>query len=309
MNERSRLRAERKRKRGKKRRFLLLLLVIGLLFIGYNAVQYILALNQYSDDTGKQDFDFSGEEVKGKINVLLVGVDSRGEEKSRADTIIVAQYNSDSNTPKLMSIMRDSYVDIPGHGKNKINTAYYLGGPELLRQTIKENFGIGLEYYAVVDFKGFEYGVDELFPKGVEIDVEKAMSKGIGVELEPGLQTLNGKELLGYVRFRQDAEGDFGRVRRQQQVLNILKDEMRSVSSVAKIPRLSAIVTSTVDTNLSKAALFTISKDVITGSMNDSESLSIPVQGGYTDQRYSGVGLVLDLDMEKNRQAIDEFLQ
>ncbi|WP_110114391.1 LCP family protein [Bacillus sp. CGMCC 1.16541] len=309
MNERSRLRTERKRKRGKKRRFLFILLVIGLLFVGYNAVQYILALNQYSDDTGKQSFDFSGEEVKGKINVLLVGVDSRGEEKSRADSIIVAQYDNDSNTPKLMSIMRDSYVDIPGHGKNKINAAYYLGGPELLRQTIKENFDISMEYYAVVDFKGFEYAVDELFPQGVEIDVEKAMSKGIGVELKPGIQTLNGKELLGYVRFRQDAEGDFGRVRRQQQVLNILKDEMRSVSSVAKIPRLSAIVTSTVDTNLSKAALFTISKDVITGSMNDSESLSIPVQGGYTDQRYSGVGLVLDLDIEKNRQAISEFLE
>lgn len=119
--------------------------------------------------------------------------------------------------------MRDIYADIPGYGKHKINSAYALGGPKLLRKTLDKNLGINPEYYAVVDFTGFEKMIDELMPEGVPINVEKDMSKNIGVSLKKGNHRLNGKELLGYARFRHDPEGDFGRVRRQQQVMQTLK--------------------------------------------------------------------------------------
>ena len=92
--------------------------------------------------------------------------------------------------------MRDSYVHIPDHGHNKINHAFFLGGPELLRQTIQTNFGIDIEYYAIVDFQGFIQAVDTIAPDGIEIEVEKYMDYRIDVVLHPGLQKLNGKELL-----------------------------------------------------------------------------------------------------------------
>ncbi|WP_457826118.1 LCP family protein, partial [Staphylococcus aureus] len=133
---------------------------------------------------------------------------------------------------KIVSVMRDIYADIPGYNRYKINTAYSLGGPELLRQTLKENLGIEPEYYATLDFKGFEAMIDELSPQGVPINVEKDMSAKIGVSLKKGEHRLNGKELLGYARFRHDEEGDFGRVRRQQQVMNALKQELVQPSSV-----------------------------------------------------------------------------
>src|SRR5690606_27198972 len=154
--------------------------------------------------------------------------DARGEERSRADTIMMAQYHPDKGTYKLISFMRDMYVDIPGHGKNKINAALALGGPELLRKTIKENFDVEIQYYSIIDFEGFVHLIDEAFPNGVEVEVEKRMSANIGVTLEPGLQRLDGEHLLGYVRFRQDAVGDFGRVERQQKVMKEVASQFTS---------------------------------------------------------------------------------
>lgn len=90
---------------------------------------------------------------------------------------MIAHYNEDKGTYKLTSIMRDSYVDIPGHGSHKINQAFRLGGPELMRKTIKENFDIDLQYFTIVDFEGFVQLIDEAFPNGVEINVEKKWRK------------------------------------------------------------------------------------------------------------------------------------
>lgn len=84
-------------------------------------------------------------------------------------------------------------------------------------------FGLPIHHYALIDFKNFESLVDILAPNGVEMDVEKDMSENIGVELKQGVHHLNGQELLGYARFRHDAEGDFGRVARQQKVIEALK--------------------------------------------------------------------------------------
>lgn len=244
----------------------------------------------------------------GKVNILLLGVDSRGEEKSRTDTIMIAQYDSEKQTAKIVSLMRDIYVEIPDHKNYKINTAYFLGGPELLRQTIKRNFDIDIHYYAVIDFKGFESVIDTLAPHGIEMNVEKKMSKNIGVVLQPGLQDLNGKQLLGYSRFRDDAQGDFGRVNRQQKVLNALKDKIISVNGVAKLPKLVGTIQPYIDTNLEGIDRLAILKDFFLNPPDNIETLRIPVDKSYTPGSYEHAGSVLEIDFEKNKQAIDQFL-
>src|SRR5690606_37550652 len=137
-------------------------------------------------------------------------------EQSRSDTMMLLSRNKETNEIKLVSFMRDIYADIPGYKSYKLNTAYYLGGVQLLKDTLNTMFDIPIHHYAIIDFESFESLIDILAPNGIEIEVEKDMSEQIGVTLTQGVHDLNGKELLGYARFRQDAEGDFGRVERQQ---------------------------------------------------------------------------------------------
>jgi len=205
--------------------------------------------------------------------------------------------------------MRDIYAPIPGYQDNKINASFLLGGPDLLRQTIKENFNIDVEYYVVVDFKGFEKAIDALAPAGIEIDVEKAMSKYIGVSLQPGLQKLNGKELLGYARFRQDLESDFGRVRRQQQVIKAISDEIISANGIAKAPKLLGTVQPYIQTNIGAMDSLSLLKDFLFFDTKNIETLTLPIEGSYTNERLQDRRIILKTDFEMNMKAIQEFLE
>ena len=253
-------------------------------------------------------YTFNGKQDQyGDTNILLLGSDARGNEISRADTIMIAHYNEAKGTYKLTSIMRDSYVDIPGHGKHKINSAFALGGPELMRQTIKENFGIDLQYYAITHFQGFVQLIDEAFPNGVEINVEKAMSKNIGVKLNPGLQRLNGKQMLGYVRFRHDAIGDFGRVKRQQQAVKAIGDQLSGIETIPKIPKLIGVITPFINTNLKTSDIIFMTKNFFS-KKGHVETLRIPIDNSYSNARVSGEGAVLEIDVAKNREALQQFI-
>src|SRR3954464_7691945 len=136
------------------------LLLISILIVGlFNVFQFIEGTVQAFNQPLKKvegAHAFKGEENKiDEINVLLLGSDSRGEEQARTDTIMVAHYNPQTHKVKLMSLMRDMYVSIPDYQQQKLNAAFTLGGPDLLRETIKENFGLDIHYYATVDFQGF----------------------------------------------------------------------------------------------------------------------------------------------------------
>ncbi|RSD29309.1 LCP family protein [Mesobacillus subterraneus] len=313
------MRYERHQRKKKRKRirwssvFLILFLLVGAAVL-YSYFQYRSGVNDSakSAEQNQQEYHFDGErDANGLTNILLLGSDARGDENSRADTIMIASYNPDTGSYKLTSIMRDTYVDIPGYGKNKINAALALGGknggPELLRQTIKENFEVSLQYYAIVDFEGFVRLVDEAFPEGVEVNVEKRMSKGIGVTLEPGLQRLDGKHLLGYVRFRQDAVGDFGRVERQQNVIKEVGRQFASIQTLPKLPKLVGVVTPFINTNMDSGDILFMGKGLLSKDNRDIETMRIPVEGSFENQRVSA-GAVLAIDLEANRQALKEFL-
>jgi len=311
------MRADR-HQRTKKKRWPSILLVCLLLIgavSGYAYYQYKQGVNQSLKKINKDQkdtnvvYDFEGKKDQyGDTNVLLLGSDARGNEKSRADTIMIAHYNEDKRTFKLTSIMRDSYVDIPGHGKHKINSAFARGGPELMRQTIKENFDIDLQYYAIVDFQGFVQLIDEAFPQGVEIDVEKRMQKNIYMTLEPGLQRLNGTQLLGYVRFRHDAMSDFGRVERQQKAIKAIREQLSGFQTITKLPKLIGVVSPYVNTNMDTSDMLFMAKDFFSDKRGTLQTLRIPVENSFTEPRIKGEGAVLDIDVEKNKQALHQFI-
>ena len=199
-------------------------------------------------------------------------------------------------------------MSIPGYGKNKINAAFAHGGPELLRQTIKESFDIDLQYYAIVDFQGFVQLIDTAFPEGVEVDVEKRMSKNIGVKLEPGVQNLDGNQLLGYVRFRQDAVGDFGRVERQQKVMKEIGNQLASFQTLPKLPKLIGVVTPYINTNMDTGDILFMARGLLSKEGRNISTLRIPIDHSYQDQRINGAGAVLAIDLEENKQALKKFL-
>lgn len=315
---------KRKYKRGLLMMFTLLLLAGG----GYVAAQYSSGLSFANDDKTTEVHtelsdnsttiselhssfdDFEGvASPTGEINVLLIGDDARGdEEDTRSDALMIGQFNPNTNKMKLVSIMRDTYVEIPDNGMEKVNGAYSLGGPELVRKTLKHNFDVDVQYYAIVNFEGFSKIADVIAPDGIEVDIPYEMSHGLGLTLYPGQQKLDGEHLLGYVRFRHDVHSDYGRVERQQEVLGKLKDEAMSFQTLVNLPKLVGVINPYIDTNVDTKSLFTIGKGMLAGGKdNKMESLRIPVEGSFGDLR-TDVGAVLEIDFEKNKQALREFL-
>ena len=252
---------------------------------------------------------FDGPEPQfGEINIMLLGSDARKEEDGRSDTLMIANYNQETKKVKLISIMRDTYVEIPGYGMQKMNSAYTLGGPELVRQTIKENFELDVHYYAMVNFKGFPKIADIIAPDGIEVDIPYTMSHGIYMTLHPGVQRLDGEQLLGYVRFRHDSQNDFGRVARQQEVLSKLKDEAVSVHSLMNLPKLLGAADAYIDTNLDKMMMLSIGKGILDNKSEKIDTLRIPVNNSFRDKS-TRVGDVLDIDFDKNIEELNNFLE
>ncbi|MGO3049583.1 LytR family transcriptional regulator [Staphylococcus casei] len=300
-----------KKKRIRKLPIIILILVIILaIVIGYSVHGYNAGID-YAKDHGKtlKQQKFNGA-VKndGKITIMVLGADKEQGGISRTDSIMIAQYDYIHKKMKMMSVMRDIYADIPGNGQHKINSAYSIGGPELLRQTLKKNLGIDPEYYAILDFTGFEKMIDELEPNGVPIDVEKDMSENIGVSLKKGHHRLNGKELLGYARFRHDPEGDFGRVRRQQQVMQSLKKELVSLDTLPKLPRVAGILRGYLNTNMPDSALMQTGLNFGIRGDKDIDSITLPIKGTYQDIQTPADGSSLEIDKAKNKEEVKKFL-
>ncbi|WP_037985573.1 LCP family protein [Thalassobacillus devorans] len=320
MTTRKEFKQRNRKKRRKRKAFIAVFLLFLIIGIGISSYEYMAgkrdAMGETEGELENNEFkhEFQGVDNKdGKTTVLMLGVDKRSnKETMRTDTIMIAQYDPEENEAKLASLMRDTYVDIPGYGYNKLNAAFAFGGPELLRQTIKKNFGIETEYYSIVDFDGFKQIVDTVAPEGIEVDVEKKMyhKDNTGtINLEPGTQKLNGEELLGYARYRGDASSDFGRVKRQQEVIQLMKDKLVSAKGLLKVPRLIGTIQPYVDTNIDSGKMVGLAKDFIFNAPDNIETLRIPVEGSYWNERYSHAGAVLAHDEQKNREALQKFFE
>jgi LCP family protein required for cell wall assembly len=200
--------------------------------------------------------------VAGAKNLLILGSDTRDPENtggSRSDTIILAHLPKGRQSAQLISIPRDTWVFVPkskdgqhGGREAKINAAFAWGGIPLTVQTVEKYTGVRIDNVALVDFAGFAEIVDAL--GGVEIEVEKAFTSthsllpGGRREFEAGRQTMDGAMALDYARERYAfADGDFARIRHQQQVMKAILDKAVSGGTLANPARLNSFLRATAD--------------------------------------------------------------
>lgn len=200
--------------------------------------------------------------VQNAKNMLILGSDTRDPEStggSRSDTIIVAHLPKDRSSAQLISIPRDTWVYVPkskdgkhGGREAKINAAYAWGGIPLMVQTVEKYTGVRIDNVAIVDFAGFKEIVDAL--GGVEIDVKQAFTSthsllpGGKREFKAGRQTMDGAMALDYARERYAfADGDFARIRHQQQVIKAILDKAASGGTLANPAKLNSFVRATAD--------------------------------------------------------------
>lgn len=278
----------------------------------YAAVSFQTAKEKSEANVSSKNQNFTGDEQTSdkELTVMVVGNDSRDddEDQGRSDTLMVAHYDGKTKQPKLISIMRDSYVTFPDGGQDKINAAYAYGGAQMTKDVLKTNFDLPINYYVVIDFKEFSDIIDELYPKGVTIDSEKDINLD-GVDILKGKQTLHGNSLLQYARFRMDEEGDFGRIRRQQQVMDALVEQSKDLIPIWELPQVAGKMVGKIDTNVPTSLLIDLAKDFLTGNVKPLKSLSVPVEGSWNFNDYTESGSVIEIDEQKNTEAIKDFMK
>ncbi|MGI8538631.1 MAG: LCP family protein [Rubrobacteraceae bacterium] len=183
----------------------------------------------------------------GGSRTVLLGSDARADEASRSDTIVVAKAGGG-----MLAVPRDTLVEIPGVGEDKVNAAFANGGPELTVETLEGLTGLRINNYVVIDFGGVEEIVDSL--GGITINVEEPIRVGLEdgevFSIPAGEQTLDGPEALAYVRYRGGPTADIGRVGRQQQFLQAFVSEASSPGKWPRLPSTALSVWRNIDTNM-----------------------------------------------------------
>jgi LCP family protein required for cell wall assembly len=224
---------------------------------------------------------------------LLVGSDSRAgltkaERKKlgtghvggqRTDTIMLL-YVPPGGEPALISVPRDSYVPIPGHGSNKINASYSIGGAKLLTKTIERNTGLRIDQYTEVGFAGFVNVIDAV--GGIHVCLKHPIKDHDShLNLKKGCQTLEGKDALGYVRMRKaDPLGDLGRVQRQRKVVGAMAKEAASPASIVNPVRYWKLANAGTDSLVvgENASMFSAMRMVIAlGKVSGGNGLTLTV--------------------------------
>jgi LCP family protein required for cell wall assembly len=225
----------------------------------------------------------------GSITFLLGGLD--GADKvdvyepgaARTDTIMLAHFPDGRDRGYLVSIPRDTYIQIPGHGENKINAAYSLGGPSLFVQTIEQLTGIRIDHLVLIDWNGFEALTDEL--GGVSLTFDESTVLADGTTLPAGNHVLDGATALQYVRERKNLPGgDFDRVKRQQNYLRGLMTELLSSGTLTNPGELDGIVgaigkAARVDKELTALGMVKLGLSMKNLRSNDMVFMTVPTSG------------------------------
>lgn len=250
-------------------------------------------------------------------NFLLLGSDKRSEEEAaasgvvgqRSDVMMLVHVSEDGQDVYVMSFPRDLYVDIPGHGKDRINAALAFGGVPLAVSTVENYVGVPIEHVALIDFDGIEGLVDSL--GGIEVMVPQSFEAN-GHQFTEGVQQMNGEQALVFVRQRkQFADGDFQRNRNQQAVLLGIADKLISADTLSDPLKLRDTIAEispylTTDDSLTATAMVELGLSMRSVRSNDLYFLSVPHGGPYTTSGGASVVATEEGEMDKLREALRE---
>ena len=285
---------------------------------------------------------FNGQDTRDGVNILILGTDGRigqNSSETRTDSVMVLNISGKDKKLKLVSFMRDNLVYIDGYSQvingqkqadHKLNLAYELGeqegkqGAEMVRKVLKDNFDLDIKYYALVDFQAFATAIDTLFPDGVTIDAQFSTLNGVPVTeatvgddlhatetesptqtIKVGIQQMNGSTLLNYARFRDDDEGDYGRTRRQQQVMTAVLQQIKDPTKLFTGSEALGKVFAMTSTNLPYTFMLTNGLSVLEGGQNGIERLTVPELGDWVDDYdvYGGQSLRIDQEAYQKKLA------
>ncbi|SNR77597.1 LCP family protein [Blastococcus mobilis] len=222
------------------------------------------------------------------VTFLLVGSDTRAElapgetPDGRSDAIMLARFTADRQHAQLISIPRDSWVDIPGYGMNKINASYAFGGPTLLIQTVEQLTQVRIDHYVTIDFDGLIQVTDDL--GGVDVVLAETTSNG-PYTFQAGVNHLNGDQARWYLGQRYGLPGgDFDRVRRQQQYLQSMFGKLFSSDTFSDPGRLDAALRAvtnavTVDDTLGNTDLLALAYSLRNVTPESIDFFTAPVLG------------------------------
>ena len=331
------IKAKKKNKKRKKKIILfstlgVLAILIAVVFGYYNQIRNRVYIKSTPKATEENKVDY--EEVEGITNGLLIGTDGRTEnEAARADSIIIATLDNNNKKIKLTSIIRDTVVDIPEYGEDKINAAFFYGsselnddgnlrgfegGADLLMDTIEDNFNIHLDKYVIVNFWGFEEIIDEI--GGIEADIKdyeidevnKYIGESTGVNSPPitetGLQTLNGQQALSYARIRYVGNGGFERSERQSKVLFQIANKLKEVNPL-KYVSIANTLSKQVKTNMDIPEALNLAYTIYKLPSLDFEQLQIPqAELIARDYYYKDRGWCLLIDLKQSSKIMREFI-
>ena len=274
---------------------------------------------EQADDAGgffkfsrKQRKNFEAPFSPKRQNILLLGVDSNGDganiwEGTRSDTIIVVNIDPKTHSVNAISIPRDSKVYLPDNkGIQKINSAHALGGINLVKKTLKETFGIKIDKYIIVHDEAVEKIVDAL--GGIPIYVEKPMryhdyAGKLHIDLPKGHTVLNGKQAVGYLRYRKDGLGDIGRTQRQQWFMRSLFEKLHSPQTITKIPEVLNVCNTYIKTDMS---FYELSQYAALARSVDENKIEIATLPGAPNQR--GYISYWILDPQKTQDVINRMI-
>ncbi|WP_053373438.1 LCP family protein [Paenibacillus sp. FJAT-27812] len=200
------------------------------------------------------------------FSVLLLGVDQRGKEIGRSDTMIYTVVRPNDGELLMVSIPRDTYVEIVGKGKeDKITHAFAFGGAGMAMNTVEKFLDAPINYYASINFEGFRNVIDTL--GGIALPIEEDMVNDDPDHekfvIKAGQESYNGKDTLNYVRYREDAGGDINRTERHQIFLGLLMDKAKQLNQWSKIPQLMDIMGDNFSTDMRPQQLIDLGQGML----------------------------------------------
>ncbi|ASF40833.1 transcriptional regulator LytR [Halobacillus halophilus] len=306
-------RSERYKKKRKRKRALKILLAALAVFLIAGGIFIFKLFNDVRttinddlhEDVSTIDTDETKEKVDKKepINILLLGVDERENDVGRSDTMIVMTLDPNNNQMQMVSIPRDTRVEIAGDGRTtRINHAYAYGGSDMAVDTVENFLDIDLDYYIKVNMEGLSQLVNAV--NGVTVQNDRAFSAG-GHSFKEGTIELNGEEALAFVRMRKnDPSGDLGRNERQRQVIQGIIDKGASIGVVNKIGDILDVLGDNVNTNMQFEDMRRLAANYRSARQNTS-SYQMSGEGRMINGMY--LMIMSDQEIQKTHDMIVDF--